>query len=149
MCLAWAYLFCLCKITLCVGMLSPFSHVWLFVTPWTVAYQAPLSMGFSRWEYWIGLPFSSPGDLPHPGIKPSSSTLQVDSYCWATGEAQNKLIYCYFFYASESNLKSCLKACLPHWCINIGRLGDLQTVSGWFNLYLWSWYRVWPIGGSQ
>ena len=45
------------------------SHVWLFATPWTVAHQAPLSMEFSRQEYWSGLPFSSPGDLPDPGIK--------------------------------------------------------------------------------
>ena len=49
------------------------------MTPWTVAYQASLSMGFSRQEYWSGLPFPSPGDLPDPGIKPRSPTLQVDS----------------------------------------------------------------------
>ena len=47
--------------------------------PWTVAYQAPLSMGFSRQEYWSGLPFPSPGDLPDPGIKPRSPSLQADS----------------------------------------------------------------------
>ena len=46
--------------------------------PWTVAYQAPLSMGFSRQEYWSGLPFPSPGDLPNPGIKPRSPALQAD-----------------------------------------------------------------------
>ena len=46
---------------------------------WTVAFQAPLSMDFSRQEYWSGLPFSSPGDLPHPGIKPGSPALQADS----------------------------------------------------------------------
>ena len=49
-----------------------FSHVWIFVTPWTVASQAPLSVGFSRQEYWTGLPFSTPGDLPDSGIKPTS-----------------------------------------------------------------------------
>ena len=48
-------------------------------TPWTVAYQAPQSMEFSRQEYWSGLPFPSPGDLPNPGIKPGSSTLQGDA----------------------------------------------------------------------
>ena len=48
-------------------------------TPWTVACQVPLSMGFSRQEYWSGLPFSSPGDLPDPGIKPGSPSLQEDS----------------------------------------------------------------------
>ena len=51
------------------------SRVRLFVTPWTVAYQAPLSIGFSSQEYWSGLPFTSPEDLPDPGIKPGSPTL--------------------------------------------------------------------------
>ena len=51
----------------------------LFVTPWTVACQAPLSMGFSRQEYWSGWPFPSPGDLPNPGIEPGSPALQADS----------------------------------------------------------------------
>ena len=51
------------------------SHVQLFATPWTVACQAPLSMGFSRQEYWSGLPFPPPGDLPNPGIKPTSPAL--------------------------------------------------------------------------
>ena len=46
----------------------------IFVTPWTVAHQAPLSVGFSRQGFWSGLPFPSPGDLPHPGIKPASLT---------------------------------------------------------------------------
>ena len=49
------------------------------MTPWTVARQASLSMGFSRQEYWSGLPFPSPGDLPDPGIKPRSPALQVDA----------------------------------------------------------------------
>ena len=52
------------------------------MTPWTIALQAPLSMGFSRQEYWSGLPFSPPGDLPNPGIEPMSlmsSALQVGS----------------------------------------------------------------------
>ena len=51
------------------------SCVRLFATPWTVAYQAPLSMGFSRQEYWSGLPFPSPGDLPDPEIEPRSPAL--------------------------------------------------------------------------
>ena len=49
-----------------------FSCVLLFETPWTVACQAPLSMGFPRQEYWSGLPFPSPGDLPDPGVEPAS-----------------------------------------------------------------------------
>ena len=55
------------------------SRVQLFATLWTVAYQAPLSMGFSRQEYWSGLPFPSPGDLPNPGIEAESCSLQADA----------------------------------------------------------------------
>ena len=55
------------------------SHVRLFATPWTVAYQDPESMGFSRQEYWSGVPFPSPGDLPNPGIKPGPPALQADA----------------------------------------------------------------------
>ena len=55
------------------------SRVRLFVTPWTAAHQAPQSMGFSRQEYWSGLPFLSPEDLPNSGIKPRSPALQADS----------------------------------------------------------------------
>ena len=51
----------------------------LFAALWTVAHQAPLSMGLSRQEYWSGLPFPPPGDLPNPGIKPKSLALQADS----------------------------------------------------------------------
>ena len=58
---------------------SSFSHVQLFATLWTVARQASLSMGFSRQEYWIGLPFTSPGDCPDPGIEPRSLALQAES----------------------------------------------------------------------
>ena len=55
------------------------SRVQLFATPWTVAHQAPPSMEFSRQEYWSGLPFPSPGDLPDPGIEPGSPTLRADA----------------------------------------------------------------------
>ena len=55
------------------------SRVRLFATPWTVAYQAPPFTVFSRQEYWSGLPFPSPGDLPNPGIKPGSPALHTDS----------------------------------------------------------------------
>ena len=55
------------------------SCVQLFATPWTVAHQAPPSMGFSRQEYWSGLPFPSPRDLSDPGIEPRSPALQADA----------------------------------------------------------------------
>ena len=66
------------------------SHVRLFETPWSVAHQAPLSMGFSRQEYWSGLAFPPPGDLSDPGIKLRSPTLQADSNLWATREAHTE-----------------------------------------------------------
>ena len=56
-----------------------FSCVRLFATPWTIDYQAPPSMGFSRQECWSGLPFPSPGDLPDPGIELRSPALQADA----------------------------------------------------------------------
>ena len=67
------------------------THVRLFATTWNVAYQTPPSMGFSRQEYWSGLPFPSPGDLPDPGIKPWSPALQVDV---SPSEPPGKPEYC-------------------------------------------------------
>ena len=63
---------------LCSIWVKSLSRVQLFATPWIVAYQPALSIGFSRQEYWSGLPFPSPGDLPEPGIEPGSPTLQAD-----------------------------------------------------------------------
>ena len=60
-------------------MCESLSHVQLFATLWTIAHLAPLSMEFSRQEYWSGLSFLSPKDLPDPGIKPMSLALQEDS----------------------------------------------------------------------
>ena len=63
-----------------LGMLVKLlSRVRLSVTPWTVAYQAPPSMGFSKQEYWCGLPFPSPEDFADPGIEPQSPTLRADA----------------------------------------------------------------------
>ena len=55
------------------------SRVQLFMTPWTVGHQAPVSMGFPRQEHWSGLPFPSPGDLLDPGIEPGSPALQAEA----------------------------------------------------------------------
>ena len=82
----------------CSGMctLSHFSHVWLFLTPWTVARQAPLFMGFSRQEYWSGLSFPSPGDLLTQGSNLCLLWLlhcRQILYCWANGEARLHLYF--------------------------------------------------------
>ena len=71
-------------------MLSRFSRVRLFVTPWTVARQTPLSMGFSRQEYWSGLPCPLPGDLPDPGIEPAFLKSPALAGGFFTASAQRK-----------------------------------------------------------
>ena len=84
------------------------SRVRFFATPWTIASQAPLSMGFSRQEYWSGLPFPSPGDLSNPGIKPRSPALQADTlFSKPTGKFfPNAILY---------TLWSCQT---PFWCLS-------------------------------
>ena len=66
-------------ITIWLKQVKLLSRVWLFATPWTVAHQAPPTMEFSRQEYWSGLPFSPPGDLPGPGIESGSLARWADA----------------------------------------------------------------------
>ena len=77
---------------LCCCLVS--QSCWVLATPWTVTCQAPLSMGLPRQEYWSGLPFPSPRDLPHPGIEPESPALAGGFF---TTKSPAKLIF-YFFY---------------------------------------------------
>ena len=77
------------------------SHVRLFATMWTVAYQAPPSMGFSRQEYWSGLPCPSPGDLPDPGIEPWSPALRADAL---TSEPQLTILFAEMAIAKASSI---------------------------------------------
>ena len=82
-----------------------FSHVQLFATPWTVAHQAPPSMGFSRQEYWSGLPFPSPGNLPDPGIEPRSPALQADAFTSEPpGKPSRSLLFICFICSNMSVL---------------------------------------------
>ena len=105
--------------------------------PWTIARQTPPSMGFPRQEYWSGLPFSSPGDLPDPGIEPRSPALQVDSLL---SEPPEKLpyffkavpfasLYCFYLLHAMSSINGFHSLCLftvsslqnvhnglSHWC---------------------------------
>ena len=69
------------------------SCVRLFATPWTVVYQAPPAIGFSRQECWSGLPFLSPGDLPDPGIEPRSPALRADALPSEPSEKLRTLLY--------------------------------------------------------
>ena len=99
---------------------KPLSRVRLFATPWTVAYQAPQSVGFSRQEYWSQLPFPSPGDLPDPGIEPRSPTLQADplpselKLCIFQRKKKSPVKnYPFFFkYLLEENVR---KSCMEQW----------------------------------
>ena len=79
------------EIEIFILLVKSLSCVWLFETLWTVANQDPLSMGFSRQEYWSGLSFPSPGDHPDPGIEPRSPALQADIL---TSEPPGKPIIC-------------------------------------------------------
>ena len=89
-------------------MLSRFSRVQLCATLWTIAHQAPLSMGFSRQEYWSALPFPSPGDLPSPGSKPTSFTSPAlagrfftTSTTWEAIDIVNSKIFVHARYSVE------------------------------------------------
>ena len=73
----YTYIYTHIYIYLCVY--QSLSHIQLFVTPWAIIHQTPLSMEFSKKEYWSGLPFPSPGDHPNSGIEPGSPALQADS----------------------------------------------------------------------
>ena len=100
---------CVC-ICMCVLMLSCFSRVQLFATLWTVACQAPLSIGFSRHEHWSGLPCPPPGDLPDPGIKPVSPALQDDSLLLSHRESP---CICIGMLCYAKSLQSCPTLCDP------------------------------------
>ena len=88
----------LCWARLCQSCLT-------FCSPWTVAHQAPLSMRFSRQEYWSGLPFPSPGDLPNPGMEPRSPALQADSSLSELQGRSSSFLW-YFTNVSVRNRKS-------------------------------------------
>ena len=107
--LAWShvYVFRTFVLVSCTCVLTSLSRVWLFVALWTVAWQAPLSMGFSRQEYWSGLSCPSPRDLPDPGIQlvsPAAPALQADSLL-----PPGKPLLVFY---SRTYLRLCLDQCL-------------------------------------
>ena len=122
------------------------SCVQLFVTPWTVAYQAPQSMEFSRQEFWSGLPFPSPGDLPDPGIEPWTPELQADAL---PSEPSGKPINSY---EGEGEVaRSCPTLCDPTDCSLPG-----SSIHGIFQARVLEWVSIsfsrgssWPRGWTQ
>ena len=107
--------------------------VWLFATPWTVAYQVPLSMDFSRQENWSGLPFPSLVDLPKPGIEPKSPALQSDA---SPSELSEKPP---FSYEHTSN-----KICIFTTALKL-YFSELQMVTYPLCLTLWLMFGTWNI----
>ena len=108
---------CVC-VCVCVWVWKSLSCIWLFATPWTVTWQAPLSMGFSRQEYWSGYPFPSPEDLLDLGIKPRTPVFQADfspSESWLSLHAslhalsmrpRESPLKCFFFFSTLSKSQS-------------------------------------------
>ena len=93
------------------AVLSHFNCVWLFGTPWTIAHQAPLSVGFSRQEHWSGLPCSSPGDLPYPGIEPTSPLSPASMLRLGV----SKSMYLLFKNGVSVSYKPLIPSYKPHW----------------------------------
>ena len=96
------------------------SRVLLFATPWTVAYQSPQSMKFCRQEYWSGLPFPSPGDLPDRGIEPGSPALEADTL---TSEPLGKILS-----ISKENPHMILVGFVLNGQVNLGRIHTLKNL---------------------
>ena len=134
---------------LCFNLVESVSHsvLWLFATPWTVAHQAPPSMGFSRQEYWRGFPFLSPGDLPNPGIKPGCHALQADSIIWANREVLKNVqricisshwVSVYSFISKGLRLDDC-------WCaFQPPKYDRYWSFEGWLLLVIWAWMEMLP-----
>ena len=135
------------------------SRVQLFATPWTVAYQAPPSMGFSRQEYWSRLPFPSPRDLPTPGIEPQSPTLQADALPYEPlGKPKkeinkNNVDPTILQYWNSNSLTIWCKQPTPWkrpWCwerLKAGGERDDRGWDGWMaSLTPWTW--IWASSGS-
>ena len=111
-------------------------------TPWTVARQAPPSMGLSRQEYWSGLPFPSPGDLSNPGIEPRSPALQADSL---PTELQGKLSRSEA--RAKTDPKSPSRGLLASHCTGIqegSRTGPVQGALLWGPPSQWLFWGSWP-----
>ena len=136
----WSLLACAC-------ILSHFSHIWLFVTLWTVVHQAPLPTGFSRQEYWSGLPCPPPGHLPDPGMEPRSLTLAGGFFTSrASWEAHMQTHTQNYNNIKYRNLEISINICK---CILGGGLNGWVICNLWMFallifmlLFLWEWLDI-------
>ena len=94
-----------------------FSHVQLFVISWTAAHQDPLSMGFPSQEYWSELPFPSPGDLPHPGIKPESPILAGGFFTTEPPGSPMSMLHSLKTAANAEICRNSTKHKMQQWCL--------------------------------
>ena len=118
-------------------MPSCFSCVQLFATLWTVTWQTSLSMGFSRREYWSGLPCSPPGHLPNPGIEPLSPALQMDSlptYAQSTRLNVETYLSSFFFLLEPTFLKETDSSIPPGWLAHHQSKQNFQNIPHFLNL---------------
>ena len=140
-----------------VCILNRSSHVWLFTTSWTVACPAPLSMGFSRQEYWSGLPCPPSGDPPDPGIKPSSLTSSALESRFFTTSANWEACYISisvstFLYTHTYILLLCLLCrtlsdIVPHW-VPV-RLHEIRFIQGKPRAWLYKSPMKWEKGTND
>ena len=109
----------------------------IFATPWTVAHKTPLSMGFSRQEYWSGLPFPSPGDLPHPGTEPAFPALAYRFFTTASpGNCKCHKDRIFFFLMASAIKTRLFSPCLftivfTASCFGSGTQHGLHTLAAW------------------
>ena len=129
----------------CVCGLSCFR---LFTTPWTVAHQAPLSMGFPRQDYWSGLPFPLPGDLPKPGIKPSLLCLpHCRQIVFLSHQRslisllshQRSLIYLLIYYSLPPSLSSFSPFCSPSFFALSKSASQTKNLFFWLFFFFFFW----------
>ena len=138
-------------------MLILFSH-WVMCdsfNPWTIAHQAPLSMGFPRWEFWSGLPFPSPGDLPNLGTEPESPALQADSLSSEpmTQRLNNELGGCFYFPLIKFLLEIFFEIFLMQWHLLCGSFpllcgyvfSAMVPSLFWVHGAFWEIIELWPL----
>ena len=157
-------------------VLSHFSHVWLFATLWTLAHQVPLSMGFSRPEYWSELPFPSPGDLPNPEMETMpllSPAMASQFFPTSTTWEANFRIKSYYFSTSlcwkkkcisknEMKMKGGILSEIKHWICTVNTIYNNkpgQCIMSltcrklpWGICSILSWQSgrlVWEMGGNE
>ena len=139
-----------------VCILNRSSHVWLFTTSWTVACPAPLSMGFSRQEYWSGLPCPPSGDPPDPGIKPSSLTSALESRFFTTSAnweacyisiSVSTFLYTHTYILLLCRLCRTLSDIVPHW-VPV-RLHEIRFIQGKPRAWLYKSPMKWEKGTND